>query len=188
MTNVEKASGYINFDERSHRANYTIHIYRSALTMSLAKIGTYSTHTGLRMLEEFLFRDNSVTHMNRNRKRIVVSIVDAPFFMLKPNVEGKNLTGNDRYEGYCVDLTEKLSQIVNFTYELRIVKDGKFGAKDSNGNWDGMVGELVRHEADLVVSGLTILLSRERAVEFSMPFMNLGISIMVYKREAEVIN
>lgn len=58
--------------------------------------------------------------------------------------------------------------------------------KDANGNWDGMVGELVRHEADLVVSALTILLSRERAVEFSMPFMNLGISIMVYKREAEV--
>lgn len=49
-----------------------------------------------------------------------------------------------------------------------------------------MVGELVRHEADMVVAGLTILLSRERAVEFSMPFMNLGISIMVYKREPEV--
>ena len=56
---------------------------------------------------------------------------------------------------------------------------------DASGNWNGMVGELVRHEADMVVAGLTILLSRERAVEFSMPFMNLGISIMVYKREPE---
>lgn len=49
--------------------------------------------------------------------------------MLKPDAEKKNLTGNDRFEGYCVDLTDKLSQIVNFTYELRIVKDRKFGAK-----------------------------------------------------------
>jgi hypothetical protein len=49
--------------------------------------------------------------------------------MLKSDADAKNLTGNDRYEGYCVDLTEKLSQLVNFTYELRIVKDKTFGNK-----------------------------------------------------------
>jgi len=38
----------------------------------------------------------------------------------------------------------------------------------------------------LAVAGLTISLVRERAVEFSMPFMNLGISIMVYKQKEEV--
>lgn len=58
--------------------------------------------------------------------------------------------------------------------------------KDANGNWNGIIGELVRHEADLAVAGLTISLVRERAVEFSMPFMNLGISIMVYKQKEEV--
>jgi ABC-type amino acid transport substrate-binding protein len=101
--------------------------------------------------------------------------------------DGKNYTGNDRYEGYCVELAERLSQVVNFTYELRLVKDNKFGSKDANGNWNGIIGELVRHEADLAVAGLTISLVRERAVEFSMPFMNLGISIMVYKQKEEVI-
>jgi hypothetical protein len=45
------------------------------------------------------------------------------------NESGKNFTGNDRYMGYCVDLAEKLSQIVNFTYEFRLVKDNRFGAK-----------------------------------------------------------
>jgi hypothetical protein len=49
-----------------------------------------------------------------------------------------------------------------------------------------MIGELVRHEADIVVAGLTISLIRERAVEFSMPFMNLGISIMILKPTQEV--
>lgn len=56
---------------------------------------------------------------------------------------------------------------------------------DANGNWNGIIGELVRHEADLAIAGLTISLVRERAVEFSMPFMNLGISIMVYKPKEE---
>lgn len=41
---------------------------------------------------------------------------DEPFFILKTSELGKNLTGNDRYTGYCVDLIEKLSQmvIINF--------------------------------------------------------------------------
>lgn len=60
--------------------------------------------------------------------------------------------------------------------------------KEPNGEWNGIIGELVRHEADLAIAGLTILLSRERAVEFSKPFMNLGISIMVYKPTQEVCN
>lgn len=44
----------------------------------------------------------------------------------------------------------------------------------------------MRHEADFSVAGLTISLVRERAVEFSTPFMNLGISIMVFKQKENV--
>jgi len=49
------------------------------------------------------------------------------------------------------------------------------------------VGELIRREADLGVASLTISLEREKAVDFSTPFMNLGISIMVYKQKQAVI-
>ncbi len=113
------------------------------------------------------------------KKLVVISVIDEPFFMLHKMANKKNLTGNDRYIGYCADLTKKLSEIVNFTYEIREVRDNKYGAKDSNGNWDGMVGEIVRKEADLAVGSLTISSQRERAIAFSMPFMNIGISIMV---------
>jgi ABC-type amino acid transport substrate-binding protein len=104
--------------------------------------------------------------------------------MLKEN--SSNLKGNDKYYGYCVDLTQRLSEMLNFTYELRPVKDNNFGAKDANGNWNGMVGELVREEADMAVAPLTISSQRERAIEFSMPFMNMGISIMIKKPKKEV--
>ena len=49
--------------------------------------------------------------------------------MFRENEDGKMLTGNDRFEGYCVDLTKRIAEILNFTYELRLVKDNKFGAK-----------------------------------------------------------
>jgi glutamate receptor, ionotropic, invertebrate len=107
--------------------------------------------------------------------------------MLRPEETGKNWTGNERYMGYCVDLAKRIAEMVNFTYELRVVRDGKFGARDANGNWNGMVGELVRNEADIAIAPLTISSQRERAIEFSMPFMNIGISIMIKKPKKEVI-
>ena len=70
---------------------------------------------------------------------------------------------------------------------LFITKIHFFNYLDANGNWNGIIGEIVRQEADFAVAGLTISLVRERAVEFSTPFMNLGISIMVYKQPQSVI-
>jgi len=49
-----------------------------------------------------------------------------------------------------------------------------------------MVGEIVRKEAHLAVGSLTISAQRERAIGFSMPFMNMGISIMIKKPKKEV--
>ena len=49
-----------------------------------------------------------------------------------------------------------------------------------------MVGELVRNEADMAIAPLTISAARERAIVFSMPFMNTGISIMIKKPKQEV--
>lgn len=58
----------------------------------------------------------------------------------------KPLYGNDRFEGYCIDLLRELSGILGFRYELRLVEDGKYGALDeSTGQWNGMVRELMDH-------------------------------------------
>ena len=49
--------------------------------------------------------------------------------MFRENEEGKNWTGNDRFEGYCVDLTKRIAEVLNFSYELKLVKDNKFGSR-----------------------------------------------------------
>ncbi|CAF0748574.1 unnamed protein product [Brachionus calyciflorus] len=187
MPTFEGLTGPINFDSRGYRVNYSIDIHRVALNMPIAKIGSFSSGSGLKILEEAIFRErDGFSAVNRNRKRIVVTIADDPFFMIKPISESeKNLTGNDRYHGFCVDLATHIAKIVNFTFEFRLVKDNKFGVKNANGEWNGIIGELLRHEADLAIAGLTITLEREQAVEFSMPFMNLGVSIMIYKPKEE---
>lgn len=61
------------------------------------------------------------------------------------------------------------------------MKDGQYGSEnpDVKGGWDGMVGELVRKEADFAIAPMTITSERERVIDFTKPFMSLGISIMI---------
>uniref|UniRef100_A0A8C7IAX9 Glutamate receptor n=1 Tax=Oncorhynchus kisutch TaxID=8019 RepID=A0A8C7IAX9_ONCKI len=93
----------------------------------------------------------------------------------------RELSGNDRFEGYCLDLLKELSNILGFTYEVKLVSDGKYGAQNDKGEWNGMVRELIDHIADLAVAPLTITYVREKVIDFSKPFMTLGISILYRK-------
>ena len=100
--------------------------------------------------------------------------------MLKEKSE--TLVGNDRYEGYSVDLVEEISKILHFNYTIKLVEDGKYGSFDKEtGKWNGMIGELQAQKADLVVADITITYEREQGVDFTMPFMNLGVTIL-YKK------
>lgn len=119
---------------------------------------------------------------------IVTTKLSQPYFMLKetPN----KLEGNDQYEGFAVDLIHELSKLVNFRYRWREVADKKYGIKTvlSNGTvvWNGMIGEIVRGVADLAIVDLTITAQREEAVDFTLPFMNTGISILFKKPTTKV--
>lgn len=65
-----------------------------------------------------------------------------PYVMLKKNAN--QFEGNDRYEGYCVELAAEIAKHVGYSYRLEIVSDGKYGARDPDTKaWNGMVGELV---------------------------------------------
>ena len=64
----------------------------------------------------------------------------------KEDDDGKPRVGNDRYEGYCADLAEAVAEKCKFEYILKIVADGKYGeANQTDGTWNGMVGELTRY-------------------------------------------
>jgi selenophosphate synthetase-related protein len=59
----------------------------------------------------------------------------------------------------CRLLKDYLAQLVsrlNFTAEVGISKDGKWGSLNDDGmTWNGMVGMLVNEETDIVTAGLT---------------------------------
>ena len=87
--------------------------------------------------------------------------------MLKPpNSNGIPHVGNNRFEGYCADLAKKVFDIINVDYKIELVKDDRYGAKNENGSWDGMVGELVRgvsgHESTHVLEPVSAKIVLQR--------------------------
>ncbi|XP_015124600.1 glutamate receptor ionotropic, kainate 2 [Diachasma alloeum] len=93
---------------------------------------------------------------------------------------------NKRYEGYAIDLIDELAQLLKFTYNFELVPGNNYGTEDPESRqWDGLIGRLLRREVDLAICDLTITKARESAVDFTMPFMDLGISILFAKSETK---
>ncbi|KAM8997571.1 glutamate receptor 3 isoform 3-T3 [Guaruba guarouba] len=177
MVQVQGMTGNIQFDTYGRRTNYTIDVYEMKAAGS-RKVGYWNEYERfVPALDQLPSNDTSSVE---NRTIVVTTILESPYVMYKKNHE--QLEGNERYEGYCVDLASEIAKHVGIKYKLSIVGDGKYGARDPETKiWNGMVGELVYGRADIAVAPLTITLVREEVIDFSKPFMSLGISIMIKK-------
>ncbi|XP_049331731.1 glutamate receptor ionotropic, NMDA 2B [Astyanax mexicanus] len=88
-------------------------------------------------------------------------------------------------KGFCIDILKKIAKTVKFTYDLYLVTNGKHGKK-INGTWNGMVGEVVLKNAHMAVGSLTINEERSEVIDFSVPFIETGISVMVSRSNGTV--
>ncbi|NWI44040.1 GRIK4 protein, partial [Picathartes gymnocephalus] len=173
MVELEGLTGHIEFNSKGQRSNYALKILQHSRG-GFRQIGHWHVSEGLSM-DNRIFSSN-ISDSLFNTTLIVTTILENPYLMLKWNHQ--ELEGNDRYEGFCVDMLKELAEILRFNYKIHLVGDGVYGVPEANGTWTGMVGELIARKADLAVAGLTITAEREKVIDFSKPFMTLGISIL----------
>jgi ionotropic kainate glutamate receptor 2 len=56
--------------------------------------------------------------------------------MLKES--SKSLTGNERFEGFVVDVIDEVSKLLGFNYILQVVGDSNYGSYNPDtGEWNG---------------------------------------------------
>jgi len=89
-------------------------------------------------------------------------------------------------KGFCVDLMEEMSKIMTDQYEFQFSSDGRYGywenaTRENGTGWNGMIGDLLAGRADIALADLTMTSVRRQAVDFSVPFMNTGASILYSK-------
>jgi hypothetical protein len=79
---------------------------------------TAATATALNITDyEALFEGNQM-----NTTLVVVTILQVPYVMIN---DSRNVTGNARFYGFCVDLLEKISKQIGFNFILDLVHDRK---------------------------------------------------------------
>ncbi|KAL4648114.1 glutamate receptor ionotropic, NMDA 2C-like [Arapaima gigas] len=88
-------------------------------------------------------------------------------------------------KGFCIDILKKLSRTIKFSYDLYLVTNGKHG-KMVKGVWNGMIGEVFYKRADMAIGSLTINEERSEIIDFSVPFVETGISVMVARSNGTV--
>lgn len=119
--------------------------------------------------------------------------------------DAENRTGNDRFRGFLVDLMDKIAGKAGFNYTFVPRDDNQYGVpKDGSDpqhpDWHGLVGDVLQkvktsyltifqetvlisklcclQKADVAMAALTITYQREQVIDFTKPFMNLGLSIL----------
>uniref|UniRef100_A0A8P4G8D4 Glutamate receptor n=1 Tax=Dicentrarchus labrax TaxID=13489 RepID=A0A8P4G8D4_DICLA len=175
---LQGLTGNVQFDHYGRRVNYTMDVFELK-NNGPRRIGYWNDADKLVLIQDSPLLPNDTSGIE-NRTVVVTTIMEGPYVMLKKNWE--MFEGNDQYEGYCVDLASEIAKHIGIKYKISIVPDGKYGARDPETKiWNGMVGELVYGKAEIAVAPLTITLVREEVIDFSKPFMSLGISIMIKK-------
>ena len=75
---------------------------------------------------------------------------------------------------------------MNFTYPLTKPPDGKWGAIQPDGSWNGMVNLLAKQDIDIAVP-LTVTLERSAVMTFSTPLTQVYFSLFI-KNPADTFN
>ncbi|CAL1535039.1 unnamed protein product, partial [Lymnaea stagnalis] len=181
-------SGSLTFTEDGYRKDFSLGVYSIALDEGIKKIGTWSPkHRFVSVYKGDKPGSDEQEPRDVNGTKIITSILTEPFLMEKERKDGEPvLMGNDRFEGFSMDLANELAREVGFTFQFRIVADGAYGARNpENNTWNGMIGELLNKVADIAVAPLTITAERERYVDFSKHFLEMGVTIMIKKPQSQ---
>ncbi|KYQ56876.1 Glutamate receptor, ionotropic kainate 2, partial [Trachymyrmex zeteki] len=163
-------TGHIEFNE-GKRNNFKLDLLKLKKE-ELVKVGEWKSGSGINVTDLDAFYETTTTNITL----VVMTREERPYVMVK---EDKNLTGNARFEGFCIDLLKSIAVQVGFQYAIKLVPDHMYGVYDpETKEWNGIVRELMDKRADLAVASMTINYARESVIDFTKPFMNLGIGIL----------
>ncbi|XP_017883266.1 glutamate receptor ionotropic, kainate 2-like [Ceratina calcarata] len=183
-----KITGAMTINEEGRRDSFNLRVMdmRAEDSVQIGYWDPDGLHTGDTDQEREQYLYKSI----EQKKFKISTKVGEPYAMVVTDSATRGiLIDQTRYEGFCIDLIEEISKILRFKYEFEIVPDNNYGSYNSDTKqWNGLIRRLLDREADLAICDLTITYERETAVDFTMPFMNLGISILYRQPEAKEPN
>ncbi|KAJ8687136.1 hypothetical protein QAD02_022930 [Eretmocerus hayati] len=179
-------TGPMSFDDRGRR-RFELDIINNQAGKSNV-IGSWKQNKLMMRADGLKDVNETFAEVARSKIFKVSTKLGAPYVMKVENGSMRGIRiGDQWYEGYCIDLIAKIEEVAKIKCEFEIVPDGQHGSYNpETGQWNGLIRRLLDLKADLAICDLTITSERQSAVDFSVPFMNLGITILFTKPETVV--
>lgn len=181
--NIEGLTGRIRYDDRGLRTDIDLDILELS-KIGFDKIGIWNSLSGINITKNYVLSQRRIAESLANHTLTVVTLLEPPYAMLEADENGDG--EKKQYQGFAIDLLKEIAKKLKFNYTVYIVKDGTYGApNDKTGDWNGMVRELIEKNADLAVGGMSITYLREKVIDFTKPFLNVGITILFKRPEKQ---
>ncbi|XP_078690675.1 glutamate receptor ionotropic, kainate 3-like [Branchiostoma floridae x Branchiostoma belcheri] len=188
---TDGVTGYIRFDSTAARldAEYNIVNLKSD---GWHEVGNWNLSTGLNIHSDADIRFAGgatevapyVSDLKNKTLRVVTIAADGFVMISDTDEKGKNVTGNDRFTGFCMDYLAWLSTELGFKYEYYQVEDGYYGNYIAQkGRWNGMIGDVLSGKADIALAPISITSERQAAGDFTLPYYDNGITFAMKKPE-----
>ena len=83
------------------------------------------------------------------------------------------------------DIFNSIAKQLNFTYSIAMSRDRNWGSLNKeNGEWNGIIRDIVDGEADIGVAFLTITKTRSEATDFMIPFYSVLYGFFISKESS----
>ncbi|KAE8751697.1 hypothetical protein FOCC_FOCC001545 [Frankliniella occidentalis] len=110
---------FTTFFDNGKRSNVKLDLLKLKHS-KLRRVGQWVSGKGINITDPTAFYGQQRTNITL----VVMTRQEKPYVMLK---EDRNLTGNARFEGFCIDLLKWIAHQVGFHYAIRLVPDHMYG-------------------------------------------------------------
>ncbi|KAK1422710.1 hypothetical protein QVD17_17996 [Tagetes erecta] len=113
--------------------------------------------------------------MPNNAKKMKIGVPDATSFDRFVKVKWIESSNKTEYSGFCIEVFESVVAVLEEKYGYSLL----YEFVNHSGSYDDMVDKVYYKEYDAVVGDVTILANRSQYVEFTQPFIESGLSMVV---------
>ncbi|XP_052229590.1 glutamate receptor 2-like [Dreissena polymorpha] len=190
-------TGFIQFNKDGARVNYSLSLYNHGGINMYSKEATWMKKSDdLEKSKDTAFHGYLIPTQKENAhskeargifkdvERVVV-VQEEPFVMIRKPPKGVSFEGNDRFEGFTIDLLKKISQDLNFQYEIVLTNEYGLPRNIQKTDWGGIVGEILAKNATLGMGAISITSERKSVIDFSIGVVSTGINILITRPEEQ---
>ncbi|KAK3097411.1 hypothetical protein FSP39_009413 [Pinctada imbricata] len=180
----EGMTGRVHFGEFGLRNEFSLDIIDMTVN-GLEKSGVwYSTQPEgkrINITKSQVERKGDNLSKIKGKRLKVITKTDAPYVF---DDKETYPDGRIRYTGFAFNIFDLIAKRLNFSYDV-VGSTTSYGNCNDQGVCDGMMDYLYNKSVDVAVAGMTITYEREKFVDFTKPFLNLGITILYRKPKPE---